>query len=254
MDLAFTLVGGAYGNMLVSYISDGRIATEANESFSDVFDTRRIYVQASEFNIIVEIYNAYEQAFIRYIVDECQNVTPAKTVMPKEYLHLMTSTTPFWRFDQRLTIYARSQLWKFRRGKLHSVEPIIPPDMAMHFDFQRKPIVDICDGKIIVYERNENVVLRDVGYEHYLCKFPPHTQIIAARSLQAFSVILYNTQTKKMRFYCGDKDGAEVEAEHAVYQAHHNAYALVGDCMKNVTNYYSASSKLKMRIAEYETD
>lgn len=239
MDIDLQLIRNLGSNVMGAYVSDCRVVAvnqadvdNANNAANTLSESRRIYLDQNEQSVGIEMYDAYHKTFVRYRGFEITQTVSAHTLLSDEYLHLMTTTTPFYRFSTTLTIYARMQIWSFKDRELVSVIPILTPDVITHFDLNRKLIVKIRFYGPEIYQDRGNVLC---AYSYGIPNvqiFPNHLQIIAHNY---GNYIFYDSRNCKTIHYDGTNTTLDVEPGYDIYYpGRREAYTIVGNRLKNV--------------------
>lgn len=132
--------------------------------------------------------------------------------MIKAMLH---SDTPFVATNNRIMLYARSQIWCFpESGEAYS-GPVIPDCVADLFDPTKKITVAMMAQCYIAYVENESLAvivdcrsfmkneltLDDIALSVYVFSVPQHYQIVHAEVRLNVRIIIRNTHTNKFYHY-----------------------------------------------------
>lgn len=156
---------------LHSFAPDGQMFSSESPPYHAVPDNRRTYFTRESFSSqnYVQYYDAYAGNIITLGARGIIEAWSIERYIPREFTHLMKSTTVFKINGSMITLYARGQIWMFAKEKLVEVMPVLSEN-AKGFDHGRELIVVLNTDDYYVYQHKNNIV-------YYSPTFPYHSSI-----------------------------------------------------------------------------
>lgn len=224
------------------YREDGMIitATPNRPPSKSAIETRRVYFYPTHISLnpleTLLYYDTVTQtikqvkgfmSFFYHQLDE---------LMPAEYMHLMTSTTPFFISvignTTTFGFYARNMIWYFKNGELISMKPLMSECAYKNFDCAKPMKVKMMEDRYYVYQIGGNAVYKGNSsqFHEQVTLYPEHCEIISI--LPNHCTTIMRTKRTGQLFRCDGVRNCKISVVSDIYARDGlHVYAVVDDCL-----------------------